>query len=141
MSAQKSCRELEDLLTVTAMMTDPVIACNECGDMVFANLAATQLFGEIDLEHSSLNHCPGELGIFDGMGLRMLEPLELPLAQAVYEGRVVRVNLLVRQDEEAAPVEATAFPVRDRLGRQVGAMMVCRCLGRFPQGAPAQHLA
>ena len=141
MSVQRDCRELEELLTVTALMTDPVIACDECGQMVYANLAALSLFGEIDMERNSMDDCPEALGIFDCQGERMLEPQELPLAQAAYEGKVVQVNLLVRQDDDASPVEATAFPVLNRKGRQIGAMMVCRCLGAFPEMARVQHLA
>jgi len=138
---QKDSRELDKLLTVTALMTDPVIACDECGQMVYANLAATTLFGEIDMDRNSMDDCPEALGIFDCQGERMLEPRELPLAQAAYEGKVVQVNLLVRQDEAASPVEATAFPVLDRKGRQIGAMMVCRCLGVFPEVARVADLS
>jgi hypothetical protein len=148
LSVQKHSRELEKLLTVTALMTDPVIACDECGQMVYANLAAFTLFGEIDMERNTMDDCPETLGLFDCQGERMLEPQELPLAQAAYEGKVVQVNLLVRQDEAASPVEATAFPVEatafpvlDRMGRQIGAMMVCRCLGAFPAGARTGYLA
>jgi len=71
----------------------------------------------------------------------MLNPEELPLAQAAYEGKVVRVNLLVRQDEAASPVEATAFPVLDCTGKQIGAMMVCRPLSAFPESERVAHLA
>ena len=117
---QRVSRELEQLLTVTALMTDPVIACDACGQMVYANFAAKTLFGEIDMEKNSMDDCPEALGIFDCHGERMLDPQELPLAQAAYEGKVVRVNLLVRQEEASSPVEATAFPVLDRHGRQVG---------------------
>jgi signal transduction histidine kinase len=126
---------------VTALMTDSVIACDACGQMVFANFAAKTLFGEIDMEKNSMDDCPEALGIFDYHGERLLEPEELPLAQAAYEGKVVRVNLLVRQDEASSPVEATAFPVLDRTGRQIGAMMVCRCLGAFPEPGRVTHLA
>jgi PAS domain-containing protein len=141
MRVQRSCRELEELLTVTMLMNEPVIACDAHGQMVFANLAALQLFGEIDTERDFVDDCPEALGIFDPRGVRLLEPRELPLAQAAYEGRVVQRKLIVRQDDCAAPVEATAFPVMDRMGRQVGAMMVCRALpaaaqsGRPPHGA------
>jgi transcriptional regulator of aromatic amino acid metabolism len=138
---QKDSRELEELFTVTALMSDPVLACDEWGQMVYANLAAMTLFGEIDMDQNSMDDCPEVLGIFDGQGERMLEPQELPLAQAAYEGKVVQVNLMVRQDEAASPVEATAFPVLNRLGRQIGAMMVCRCLGAFPEPARVAHLA
>jgi PAS domain-containing protein len=114
-------------------MTDSVIACDACGQMVYANFAARTLFGEIDMNKNSMDDCPEALGIFDWRGERMLDPEELPLAQAAYEGKVVRVNLLVRQERAASPVEATASPVLDRTGRQIGAMMVCRCLGAFPK--------
>lgn len=134
-------RELERLLKVTALMTDSVIACDACGQMVYANFAAKTLFGDIDMEKNSMDDCPEAFGIFDCYGERMLDPQELPLAQAAYEGRVVRVNLLVRQEEASSPVEATAFPVLDRKGRQVGAMMVCRCLNSFPGPGRAPHLA
>jgi PAS domain-containing protein len=125
--------ELEQLLTVTALMTEPVIACDACGQMVYANFAARTLFGEIDMNKNSMDDCPETLGLFDLHGERMLEPQEMPLTQAAYEGKVVRVNLLVRQEQASSPVEATAFPVLDRKGRQVGAMMVCRSLGVFPE--------
>jgi signal transduction histidine kinase len=138
---QNVSRELERLLSVTALMTDPVIACDWCGQMVYANFAAKTLFGEIDMEKNSMDDCPEALGIFDSFGERMLDPQELPLAQAAYEGKVVRVNLLVRQDEASSPVEATAFPVLDRHGRQIGAMMVCRPLGAFPEPERITHLA
>jgi PAS domain-containing protein len=141
LGVHKDCRELEELLTVTALMTDPVIACDECGQMVYANLAALTLFGAIDMERNSMDDCPEALGIFDCQGERMLEPRELPLAQAAYEGKVVQVNLLVRQDEASSPVEATAFPVLDRKGRQIGSMMICRSLGVFPELARVAHLA
>ena len=88
-----------------------------------------------------MDDCPEALGIFDRNVGRMLEPQELPLAQAAYEGKVVRVNLLVRQEKILSPVEATAFPVLDRRGRQIGAMMVCRCLDAFPEPERATHLA
>lgn len=122
-------------------MTDSVIACDACGQMVFANYAARKLFGEIDMEKNSMDDCPEAFGIFDSYGERMLDPQELPLAQAAYEGKVVRVNLLVRQDEASSPVEATAFPVLDNTGRQIGAMMVCRCLGALHEPGRATHLA
>ncbi|MGA3126160.1 MAG: hypothetical protein ABSD13_05555 [Candidatus Korobacteraceae bacterium] len=138
---QRVSRELERLFTVTALMTDSVIACDDCGQMVYANFAAKTLFGEIDMNKNSMDDCPEALGIFDWRGERMLDPEELPLAQAAYEGKVVRVNLLVRQERAASPVEATAFPVLDRTGRQIGAMMVCRCLGAFPESERATHLA
>ncbi len=138
---QRVSRELEQLLTVTALMTDPVIACDACGQMVYANFAAKTLFGEIDMEKNSMDDCPEALGIFDYQGERMLDPQELPLAQAAYEGKVVRVNLLVRQEQAASPGEATAFPVLDRTGRQIGAMMICRCLGAFPEPERVTHLA
>lgn len=138
---QRVSRELERLLSVTALMTDSVIACDACGQMVYANFAAEKLFGEIDLEKNSMDDCPEAFGIFDCQGERMLDPHELPLAQAAYEGKVVQVNLLVRQDEASSPVEATAFPVLDRKGRQVGAMMVCRCLDAFARPERVTHLA
>lgn len=133
--------ELERLITVTALMTDSVIACDACGQMVYANLAAKKLFGEFDMDKNSMDDCPEAMGIFDWRGERMLEPEELPLAQAAYEGKVVRINLLVRQELASSPVEATAFPVLDRTGRQIGAMMVCRCLGAFPEPQRATYLA
>jgi signal transduction histidine kinase len=138
---QSVSRELERLLSVTALMTDSVIACDGCGQMVYANFAAKTLFGEIDMEKNSMDDCPEAFGIFDYHGERMLDPQELPLAQAAYEGKVVRVNLLVRQEEASSPVEATAFPVLDHKGRQIGAMMVCRCLGAFPEPERVAHLA
>ncbi len=138
---QKVSRELEQLLTVTALITDPVIACDACGQMVYANFAAKTLFGQIDLEKNTMDDCPEALGIFDYHGERMLDPQELPLAQAAYQGKTVRVNLLVRQEEAASPVEATAFPVLDHTGRQIGAMMICRCLDAFPEPGRATHLA
>lgn len=138
---QRVSRELERLLTVTALMTDSVIACDACGQMVYANFAAKTLFGEIDMEKNSMDDCPEAFGIFDWHGERMLDPQELPLAQAAYEGKVVQVNLLVRQEEAASPVEATAFPVLDRTGRQIGAMMVCRCLGAFLEPERTAHMA
>ncbi len=122
-------------------MAEPVIACDACGQMVYANLAARTLFGEIDMEKNSMDDCPEAMGIFDCEGERMLDPQELPLAQAAYEGKVVRVNLLVRQERTASPVEATAFPVLDRKGRQVGSVMVCRCLHSYPGTEPATHVA
>jgi PAS domain-containing protein len=138
---QSVSHELEQLLTVTALMADSVIACDACGQVVYANFAAKTLFGEIDLDKNSMDDCPETLGLFDCHGERMLEPREMPLAQAAYEGKVVRMNLLVRQDEAASPVEATAFPVLDGRGRQIGAMMVCRCLGMFPDPARVGHMA
>jgi PAS domain-containing protein len=138
---QRSCRELDELLTVTVLMNEPVLACDEHGQMVFANLAALQLFGEIDTERDFVDDCPETLGIFDHRGLRLLEPRELPLAQAAYEGRVVQRQLVVRQDDDASPVEATAFPVLDRLGRRVGAMMICRSLAAAPRHGRPQHWA
>jgi signal transduction histidine kinase len=134
-------RELDRLLEVTALMTDSVVACDACGQMVYANFAAKRLFGEIDMDRNSMDDCPEVMGIFDCHGERMLDPQELPLAQAAYEGKVVRMNLLVRQDESASPVEATAFPVLDGKGRQIGAMMVCRCLGAFPDPGHVPHVA
>ena len=128
-------------MNVMALMTEPVIACDECGQMVYANLAAKTLFGEIGTKENSMDDCPEALGIFDRRGERMLEPQELPLAQAAYEGKVVQMNLLVRQESSAAPVQATAFPVLDRDGRQIGAMMVCRSLGSFQELARTAHLA
>lgn len=125
-------RELERLFTFTALMTDSVIACDACGQMVYANFAAHTLFGGIDMDKNSMDDCPEAFGIFDSNGDRMLDPQEMPLAQAAYEGKVVQVNLLVRQEEASSPVEATAFPVLDRAGRQIGSMMVCRCLDAFP---------
>jgi len=140
-SVQRISRELERLFSVTALMTDSVIACDACGQMVYANFAAKTLFGEIDMEKNSMDDCPEAFGIFDSHGERMLDPQELPLAQAAYEGKIVQVNLLVRQEEASSPVEATAFPVLDRKGRQIGAMMVCRCLGAFPENERVAHLA
>jgi PAS domain-containing protein len=122
-------------------MTDSVIACDACGQMIYANFAANALFGEIDLERNSMDDCPEVFGIFDCFGERMLDPQELPLAQAAYEGKVVRINLLVRQDEASSPVEATAFPILDRNGKQIGAMMVCHCLDAFPSSGRVAHLA
>ena len=138
---QRDSRELERLFSVTALMTDSVIACDDCGQMVYANFAAQTLFGEIDMQKNSMDDCPEAFGMFDSYGERMLEPQELPLAQAAYEGKVVRINLLVRQEETSSPVEATAFPVLDRTGRQIGAMMVCRCLDAFPESGRVAHLA
>jgi len=138
---QRVSRELERLLTVTALMTEPVIACDACGQMVYANFAARTLFGEIDMDRNSMEDCPEILGIFDWHGERLLEPQELPLTQAAYEGKVVRVNLLVRQEQASSAVEATAFPVLDHKGRQVGSMMVCRCLEAFPELGRATTLA
>ena len=134
-------RELERFLSVTALMTDSVIACDACGQMIYANFAARTLFGEIDMSKNSMDDCPEAFGIFDYYSERMLDPQELPLAQAAYEGKVVRVNLLVRHEEAYSPVEATAFPVLDRRGRQIGAMMVCRCLGSFPESGRTTLLA
>ncbi len=138
---QRVSRELDRLLEVTALMTDSVVACDACGQMVYANFAAKRLFGEIDMDRNSMDDCPEVMGIFDYYGERMLDPQELPLAQAAYEGKVVRMNLLVRQEESSSPVEATAFPVLDGKGRQIGAMMVCRCLSAFPGPGHAPHVA
>jgi PAS domain-containing protein len=140
---QNASRELEELMNVTALMTEPVIACDECGQMVFANLAAKSLFGEIDLKQTSMEDCPPEsLEIFDRQGERMLEPQEIPLAQAAYEGKTVQMNLMVRRPERCvSPVQATAFPVLDHEGRQIGAMMVCRSLGDIRELARSPHLA
>jgi PAS domain-containing protein len=137
---QKASRELEELVNVTALMTEPVIACDECGQMVYANFAAMTLFGEIGGQPQSVNVGPESLGIFDGQGERMLEPQEIPLAQAAYEGRVVQTNLIVRQENTAATVQATAFPVLDHEGRLIGAMMICRPLGGCRE-LPRAHLA
>ena len=134
-------RDLERLFSYTALMTDSVIACDACGQMVYANFAAQTLFGQIDMEKNSMDDCPEAFGIFDSYGQRMLEPQEMPLAQAAYEGKFVQINLLVRQEEASSPVEATAFPVLDRTGRQIGAMMVCRCLGSFPTTGHSAHPA
>jgi PAS domain-containing protein len=128
LSMQKNSGELQELLNVTALMAEPVIACDRCGQVVFANRAARGLFGDIDTEQNSIDDCPETLGIFDCQGERLLEPEEMPLAQAAFEGKVVQVNLMLRQEKTASPVQATAFPVLDRQGRQIGAMMVCRCL-------------
>jgi PAS domain-containing protein len=139
---QKASRELEDLMNVTALMSEPVIACDECGQMVFANLAAKSLFGEIDLNQNSTEDGSESLEIFDRQGERMLEPQEIPLAQAAYEGKVVQMNLMVRRPERCvSPVQATAFPVLDREGRQIGAMMVCRSLGDIRELARSAYLA
>jgi len=138
---QEVSRELERLMTVAALMTDSVIACDACGQMVYANFAAQTLFGTIDMGKNSMDDCPETMGLFDCHGSRMLEPQELPLAQAAYEGKVVRVKLLVRQELASSPVEATAFPVLDHEGRQIGAMMVCRCLEAFPELERVTHLA
>jgi len=138
---QSFSHELEQLMTATALITDPVIACDGCGQMVFANFAAKTLFGEIDMEKNSMDDCPEALGLFDCHGERMLDPQELPLAQAAYEGKTVRVNLLVRQQQAISPVEATAFPIRDRDGRQIGAMMICRNLNALFEPARVTHLA
>ena len=62
---QRVSRELERLFTVTALMTDSVIACDDCGQMVYANFAAKTLFGEIDMDKNSMDDCPEALGIFD----------------------------------------------------------------------------
>src|SRR6266480_4008886 len=97
LTVQKSSRELEELMTVTALMAEPVIAYDACGQMVFANLAAKTLFGEFEMQNS-MDDCPETLGIFDGEGERLLQPEEVPLAQAVYQGKVVQVNLIVRQE-------------------------------------------
>jgi len=35
-------------------MTDSVIACDACGQMVYANFAARTLFGEIDMNKNSI---------------------------------------------------------------------------------------
>lgn len=138
---QSFSHELEQLMTATALITDPVIACDGCGQMVFANFAAKTLFGEIDMETNTMDDCPEALGLFDCHGDRMLDPQELPLAQAAYEGKTVRVNLLVRQQQTISPVEATAFPVRDRDGRQIGAMIICRSLNAFFEPGRVTHLA
>jgi PAS domain-containing protein len=141
MRLQASCGELQHLVTVTALMMDPVLACDERGKMVFANLAALQLFGEIDTEHDCVDDCPGVLGIVDLKGERPLQPLELPLAQAAYQGRTAQATLLVLQDGGAAAVEATAFPVLDPSGQQVGAMMVCHSLEASSLGAQLRYWA
>lgn len=138
---QKGSCELQELLNVTALMAEPVIACDVCGQMVYANFAAQTLFGKINMEQNSMEECSEALGIFDCEGERLLGPDELPLAQAAYEGKVVQANLIVRQERAAAPVEATAFPVLDRNGRQIGAMMVCRSLGTVHDLARSSHLA
>lgn len=138
---QNDSRELQELLSVTALMTESVIACDGCGQLVYANLAARTLFGEINMDQNSMDDCPEMLGIFDDQGERLLEPQEVPLAQAAYEGKVLQVNLMVRQERAASAVQATAFPVLDREGRQIGAMMVCRSLGNIQELARPSHLA
>jgi transcription elongation factor Elf1 len=140
-TVQNLSHELEHLLTVTALMNESVIACDACGQMVYANFAAKTLFGEIDMDKNSMDDCPEAMGIFDSHGERMLEPQELPLAQAAYEGKTVQMDLLVLQEQAASPIHATAFPVLDRSGRQIGAMMVCRPLASFPEPQRATHLA
>jgi PAS domain-containing protein len=127
-------------LDVTALMAEPVIACDGCGQVVFANYAARTLFGDFDIEQNSMEDVPETMGLFDGHGERLLGPEEMPLAQAAYEGKTVQVNLIVRQENAAAPVQATAFPVLDREGRQIGAMMVCRSLGTVQELRRPYHL-
>jgi hypothetical protein len=122
-------------------MNESVIACDACGQMVYANFAAKTLFGEIDMDKNSMDDCPEAMGIFDSHGERMLEPQELPLTQAAYQGKVVQMDLLVRQEMAASPIQATAFPLLDRAGRQIGAMMICRCLDSFTGAERATHLA
>jgi PAS domain-containing protein len=131
---------MEHLLTVTARMADSVIACDNRGQMLYANPAARSLFGKLDFECGNMDECSDALSLFDCHGERPLDPEELPLAQAAYEGRVVRAHLTMRQEESSAPIEATAFPVHDQSGRQVGAMMVCRNINSYHH-AVTPHLA
>jgi len=138
---QASSGELRHLATVTALMMDPVLACDESGKMVFANLAALQLFGEIDTERDCVDNCSSELHIYNIQGEPLLHPMELPLARAAYEGRPAQAILLVLQDGTISAVEATAFPVLDTSGRQMGAMMVCHSLEAFPAAGQPRHWA
>lgn len=104
----------------------PVVWVDAVGNVVFINEHAEQLFGRVKVG-GHISECATAYEILDAKGYAM-PPLEIPLARASLRGEhVVDEPCKIRRpDGRVVDVLATATPMRDDSGAQVGAMLLMR---------------
>ena len=119
-------RENEQWLAATlGSIGDGVIATDECGRVRFMNALAQQLTGwtEADAVGRDVR------GVFHIVNERTREPVPNPLFEALRTGASAALAtgaLLLARDGTERPVDDTAAPIRDTLGRVSGAVLVFR---------------
>ena len=124
--AQARERERSDLLRITlASIGDAVITTDNEGRVTYLNAVAESLTGwrQEDATGQPLDT------VFRALDEQTRKPIESPATRALREGTVVSLanhTLLVGRDGAERPVDDSAAPIRDELGRVSGCVLIFR---------------
>jgi PAS domain S-box-containing protein len=124
--AQARARERSDLLRITlASIGDAVITTDNEGRVTYLNAVAESLTGwrQEDATGQPLDT------VFRALDEQTRKPIESPATRALREGTVVSLanhTLLVGRDGAERPVDDSAAPIRDELGRVSGCVLIFR---------------
>ncbi len=132
-AAQMRASEERYRVTLTSI-GDAVIAADPRGVVTFLNPVAEQLTG---CQASTAKGKP-ITAVFPIFNEHTLEPVENPVEKVMAQGRVVGLanhTVLKHKDGRLTPIEDSAAPIRDDVGRLVGVVLVFRdaTLGREAQ--------
>jgi PAS domain S-box-containing protein len=122
---RRSLRAEAELATTLRSIGDAVISTDERGRVTFLNPVAEQLtgWGQSEARGQPLAR------VFRILNESTRAPVESPVDRVLEEGAVVGLanhTLLVRQDGSEVPIDDSAAPIRDGVGRLTGVVLVFR---------------
>src|SRR6185436_383922 len=124
--ARARARERSDLLRITlASIGDAMITTDNAGRVTYLNAVAESLTGwsQEDATGQPLDT------VFRALDEQTRKPIESPATRALREGTVVGLanhTVLVGRDGAERPVDDSAAPIRDELGRVSGCVLIFR---------------
>ena len=124
--ARARARERSDLLRITlASIGDAMITTDNAGRVTYLNAVAESLTGwtQEDAKGQPLDT------VFRALDEQTRKPIESPAIRALREGTVVGLanhTVLVGRDGAERPVDDSAAPIRDELGRVSGCVLIFR---------------
>jgi len=124
--ARARARERSDLLRITlASIGDAMITTDNAGRVTYLNAVAESLTGwtQEDAKGQPLDT------VFRALDEQTRKPIESPATRALREGTVVGLanhTVLVGRDGAERPVDDSAAPIRDELGRVSGCVLIFR---------------
>lgn len=141
--AQRQARARRELLSTTlASIGDAVITTDIQGRVTFLNGVAERLTGWLRADAAGK-----DLGdVFRIINEKTRQPAEDPAARALREGVVVGLanhTVLIHKDGSERPIDDSAAPIRDELGKVSGSVLVFRDISerRRQERLDAERLA
>ena len=117
-------RQVRRTEALIAGMADGVMLVDEEGKTVFINPAGQRLLGKTDVGVPIFRHAEA-YRLRDGHG-RLLNPQELPAAQALSTGRAVQdMTVIISRDQDRVAVSMSATPLHED-GRTTGVVVTFR---------------